>query len=116
VGQGELSASHQGSSDLVKGTLISLTFQPSKKGQGIASRIEILATPGAAFVFGGSLSSLDMHTGLLTVVDPRDEKSYQIAFDPSRFPTSQTLHEGDNVRVAATFDGSRYVAYSIALN
>lgn len=116
VGQSELSAAHQGSSDLVNGTLISLTFQSSKKGQGIASRIEILATPGSAFVFGGSLSSLDMHTGLLTVVDPRDERSYQIAFDPSKCPTSQTLHQGDNVRVAATFDGSHYVAYSIALN
>jgi hypothetical protein len=116
VGQGESSASHPGSSDLIKGALISLTFQSSKKGQGIASKIEILATPGAAFVFGGSLSSLDMHTGLLTVIDPRDERNYEIAFDPSRFPTSQTLHEGDNVRISATFDGSRYVASSIALN
>jgi len=52
----------------------------------------------------------------LTVIDPRDEKSYQIVFDPTKFPTSQALHEGDNVRVAATYDGSRYVAYSIALN
>jgi hypothetical protein len=116
VGQGESSKSHPGTSDLIKGTLISLTFQSSNKGRGIASKIEILATPGAAFVFGGSLSSLDMHTGLLTVIDPRDGKSYEIAFEPSKFPTSQTLHEGDNVRVAATFDGSRYVASSIALN
>ena len=116
VGQGESSALHSGTSDLIKGTIISLTFQSSKKGQGIASKIEILATPGAAFVFGGSLSSLDMHTGLLTVIDPRDERNYEIAFDPSRFPASQTLHEGDNVRVTATFDGSRYVASSIALD
>jgi len=116
VGQGESPSSHPGTSDLIKGTLISLTFQSSKKGQGIASKIEILATPGAAFVFGGSLSSLDMHTGLLTVIDPRDERNYEIAFDPSRFPASQTLHEGDNVRVTATFDGSRYVASSIALD
>ena len=57
-----------------------------------------------------------MHAGLMTVIDPRDEKAYQILFDTSKFPISETLHEGDNVRVAATFDGSRYVANSIASN
>ena len=116
VGQVDLSSSRPGSSDLVRGTLVSLTFEPNKEGQGIASKIAILASPGSAFVFGGSLSSLDMHSGLLTVIDPRDQKTYQIVFDPSKFPASQKLHEGDNVRVAATFDGSRYVANSIALN
>jgi hypothetical protein len=116
VGQGALTTPPPGSSDLVRGTLISLTFEPNRAGEGIASLIEILATPGSVFVFGGSLSSLDMHTGQMTVTDPRDEKTYQIIFDPSRVPTSQTLHEGDNIRVAATYDGSRYVANSIALN
>jgi hypothetical protein len=116
VGQEELSSVQAESADLVPGTLISLTFEPDKKGRGIASRIEILATPGAIFVFGGSISSLDMHAGLLTLIDPSDEKAYQIVFDPSKLPTTKTLHEGDNVRVAATFDGSRYVAGSIAMN
>jgi hypothetical protein len=115
VGQGDL-PSHPGSSDLARGTLISLTFEPNKEGQGVVSRIEILATPGSAFVFSGSLSSVDMHTGQLILIDPRDERRYQIVFDPSKLPESQALHEGDNVRVAATFDGSRYVARSIAVN
>jgi hypothetical protein len=115
-GEGDLLPGHSGSSDIVKGTLIRVTFESNDKGQGVASGIEILATPGSAFVFGGSLSSLDMHTGQLTVLDPRDEKSYEIVFDPAKFPTSQTLHEGDSVRVTATFDGTKYVANSIALN
>lgn len=116
VGQVDLSSPQPGLSDLVRGTLISLTFEPNNKGQGIANRIEVLASPGSAFVFGGSLSSLDMHTGLMTLIDPRDERAYRIVFDPSKFPTSQSWHEGDNVRVTATFDGTRYVANSIALN
>ena len=116
VGQGELSAVHSGSSDLVKGALISLTFDSDRKGRGVASRIAILATPGSVFSFIGNLSSLDMHSGLLILIDPRDEKSYQISFDSSKLPTSQALHEGDNVRVTATFDGSRYVAGAIAVN
>ena len=116
VGQGDLSSVHSGSWDLVKGTLISLTFEPNGKGRGIASRISILATPGSIFVFGGSLSSLDIHSGLLVVTDPRDQRSYQIFFDASKISTGQSLHEGDNVRVTATFDGSRYVAGTIAAN
>jgi hypothetical protein len=116
VGQGDLSSVHSGSWDLVKGTLISLTFESNGKLRGVASRISILATPGSIFVFGGSLSSLDMHSGVLILVDPRNQKSYQIFFDASKFPTSQTLREGDEVRVTATFDGSRYVAGAIDVN
>jgi hypothetical protein len=116
VGQGELSSVHSGSSDLVKGALISLTFDSDGKGRGVASRIAILATPGSVFLFIGSLSSLDMHSGLLVLIDPRDAKSYQMSFDSIKLPTSQTLHEGDTVRVTATFDGSRYVADAIAVN
>ena len=115
VDRGDL-PSQTGSSDLVRGAVVSLTFEPNKGGQGIARRIEILATPGSAFVFSGSLFSLDMHSGQLILIDPRDERRYQIVFDPSKLPGSQTLHEGDNVRVSATFDGSRYVAGSIAVN
>jgi hypothetical protein len=57
-----------------------------------------------------------MHNGLLVLVDPRDEKSYQVFFDSASFPASQNLHEGDHVRVAATFDGTRYVANGITVN
>ena len=116
VGQGDLSSVHSGSWDLVKGTLISLTFESNGNKRGVASRISVLAVPGSIFVFGGSLSSVDMHSGVLVLADPRDQKSYQIFFDASKIPTSQTLREGDEVRVTETFDGSRYVAGAIAVN
>jgi hypothetical protein len=116
VGQSEFSSAHSGLSDLVKGALISLTFESNVKQRGVASRISILATPGSAFVFGGSLSSLDMHSGVLILVDPRDQTSHQIFFDASKIPSSKSLHEGEEVRVTATFDGSRYVAGTIAAN
>jgi uncharacterized protein (DUF488 family) len=67
-------------------------------------------------VFRGSLSSLDLHSGLLVLVDPLDEKSYEIFVDFARFPTSQTLHDGDSIRVTATFDGTRYLADAIDAN
>jgi hypothetical protein len=115
-GQRDWASAPSGLSDLAKGALISLTFESDRKGGGVASQIAILASPGSAFVFGGNLSSLDMHSGSLVLVDPRDEKSYEVFFDAARLPTSHTLHEGDYVRVTATFDGSRYEASEIAVD
>jgi hypothetical protein len=105
-----------GRSDLVKGTLVAVKFESDKKGRGIASQITILATPGSAIAISGSLSSLDLHSGLLVLVDPVDEKSYEIFVDFARFPKSQNLHVGDSIRVTATFDGTRYLADAIDAN
>jgi hypothetical protein len=116
IGQAEFSPLHSGLSDLFKGALVSLTFKSNVKEGGVASRIAILAAPGSIFVFGGSLSSLDLHSGVLILVDPRDQKSYQIFFDASKLPASQSLHEGDEVRVTTTYDGSRYVAGAITIH
>jgi hypothetical protein len=115
-GQTSFSDVPSGTADLQMGALISVAFESDKKGKGVASRIAILATPGSAFIFTGNISSLDTHSGLLFLVDPRDDKNYAIAFDSAHFPTSQKLHEGDFVRVAATFDGKRYVASAIAVS
>jgi hypothetical protein len=113
VGQPAFTLVQPGSSDLVKGTLISVQFQSSKQGRGIASQVSILAAPGAAFVFNGDISALDLHSGVLVLVDPRDQMTYQISVDPARLHAIKSLHLGDHVTVAADFDGSRYVASSI---
>jgi hypothetical protein len=100
VGQPTFASAHPGSSDLVKGALISVKFQSGKKDRGVASQIWVLATPGSVFEFSGSLSFLDIHSGLLVVVDPSDDKSYQISFDSAILPASRVLHEGDHVQRA----------------
>jgi uncharacterized protein DUF5666 len=118
-------ASNEGSSEtrsldvdlnLAKGTLVSVNFRSDNKGHGVASQISILATPGATFVFVGNIASLDMPSGLLAVIDPRDDKRYQIFFDATRLPISHDLHEGADVTVTTEFDGGRYVANAITVN
>lgn len=112
-GQAASSSAEPGPADLVTGTLISVRFQSDNKGHGVASQVAILATPGTAFVFVGNVASLDLHSGLLVVVDPRDDKRYDVFFDSARFPMSRDLHEGADVMVTADFDGARYVAHAI---
>ena len=103
-------------SDLATGTLVSVKFQSDNKGRGVASQIAILATPGTTFVFVGNVVFLDLHSGLLALVDPRDEKRYDVSFDSARFPMSRDLHEGADVKLTAVFDGTRYVASAITIN
>jgi hypothetical protein len=112
-GQASFTAENRGQFDLVRGALVSLNFQSDSKGQGTAQQITILATPGASFVFTGTVTALNVAGGYLTVVDPRDERSSQIHFNPQD-PVVLKLHEGDRVRIAADYDGTRYVATQIA--
>ena len=116
VGQTAFTAVHAGTDDLVKGTLISVTFQSDKQGRGVADKVSVLATPGSTFVFTGNISALDMHAGKLALVDPVDNKTYQVSFDAASLPSAQNLHPGDHIMVTADFNGDHYVASSITLN
>jgi hypothetical protein len=109
MGQPAFASAQTGTSDLMRGALISVKFE-SDNGGGLADAISILATPGSGFYFSGDVTFLDLHAGLLALTDPRDQRSYTIAFDPARLPASRNLHEGSHVSVNASFDGTRYVA------
>jgi hypothetical protein len=112
-GQAASAPGSSGVSDLVKGTLISATFSSDNKGQGIANRIAILATPGSEVSFTGTVTFLDLRSNQFAVAD--NDQSYKIVFDPAVFPATRNLHEGANVKVTAEFDGTRYVARAITI-
>ena len=105
--------------DLVPGALVNVTFRASgkePKEPGIVDEVSILAAPGTAFTFAGQVTYLDMHAGLLVLVDPRDKKSYEIHFDPARMKTDGELREGSEVNVTADFDGTRYVTKAVTVS
>lgn len=103
------------SGDLLSGTLISVAFLPNDSGPPVARQVSILAAPGNTFVFVGRVSHLDIHLGLVVLVDPRDQKSYEIDFDPNAIPVSEDLREGATVEATTAFDGRRYVASAITV-
>ena len=114
TGQGSSAALPAGPGDLQPGSLISLQFDPDGKGKGSANRISVLATPGSKFVFSGNLVGLDTHTGTMTVLDPRNDQTYQIGFNPGSLASIQNVHAGQHIRVTAQYDGKRYLAEDIA--
>lgn len=114
-GQAASTSANAGVSDLRKGTLISTIFASDTKGQGVASHIAILASPGDVVSFSGSVSFLDLRSNHFVVADAQNNQSYRIVFDPASLPAARDLHEGANVKVTAEFDGSRYTARAITL-
>lgn len=114
-GQSTFTAEASGLKDLAVGTLVTVRFSPTQKGPAVANQITILAVPGSQFLIAGEVSFLDLNSGQLDVVDPRDEKSYQVFFDSTRIPTARNIHLGDHVRVAATYQAARYVASDISV-
>jgi hypothetical protein len=103
-------------SELQPGTLVNVTFLPGNGEVPNVQQISILATPGTAFVFSGRIEHLDLHRGLLVLVDPRDNKSYEVHFDPAARGLTRNLKQGDDVTVQANFDGTRYQSRDIAVN
>ena len=109
VGQEAFTSVQSGPADLMPGSLVAVQFDSNNGGQGMATEISVLAAPGANFIFSGTVSELNLAAGTLELVDPRDNKSYDISFDPQA-PVSQQLRIGQHVRLSAAYDGHKYVA------
>ena len=113
-GQGSFMATQAGPADLQKGALVSLQFQPDGKGHATVTEVTVLATPGSQFVFTGNLIALDMHVGSMTLLDPRNNQTYQLEFSAATLPSMPDVHPGQRVRVAAEYNGTRYIAHSVS--
>jgi len=114
-GQGSFTSTPASIADLQRGSLVAIQFAPDGKGRGAATEITFLATPGSQFVFSGSVISLDMQAGKMVILDPRNNQTYQIAFESGSIPLLQNLHPGQQVRVATQYNGTQYLARDVTL-
>ncbi len=114
VGQAVFSSAASGPADLAPGSLVQVEFDSNNRGQGVVTEVSVLAAPGASFVFSGTIAELNLAAGTLAVEDPRDNQSYQISFD-AHAEISQRLSIGEHVRIAADYDGEKYVATGITI-
>lgn len=113
-GQSAFTSQVSGPEDLRPGALVEVTFTTGEGAHVVANQVVVLAVPGSSFVFSGNLTALDTAKGTLVLVDPRDQKSYQIIFSPYRID-SRNLHVGQRVRVVASFNGSDYEASNVVV-
>jgi hypothetical protein len=99
--------------DIRPGTLVHVRFSAERPNRGLAREISIIAAPGSNFTFAGRVTFLDLHRGLLAVQNSTDDRNYEIHFSPTGIADRNSLVVGSEVRVVATFEGSRYAAQSV---
>jgi hypothetical protein len=112
ISHGSTPASFQ---ELRAGSLVRVQFAPERPNRGLAREIIILATPGSAFTFVGTVTFLDTHRNMLSVHNAADDKTYDIYFEPSRTDAARRLAVGAEVRVVAVFEAIQYTAQQITV-
>ncbi|HEX4488095.1 MAG TPA: DUF5666 domain-containing protein, partial [Terriglobales bacterium] len=100
--------------DVQPGSLVTVHFAPGSPNRGIAQEVTILAAPGQAVTFDGTVRNVDLRNNQLAVENHTDSKTYEIAVDGEQGIPSN-LMVGSEVTVAAVFDGRGYKARSIAV-
>ena len=93
--------------------LVSVKLSPGKNGWNEASEVDVIAAPGSEFTFFGTLTHIDLRSGLIAVDNKSDHKSYEIRFEPSQIPVTDDLKVGNEVAVNAVFNGRDYMANSL---
>jgi hypothetical protein len=116
VGQDAQPGKSSSVADLVTGAIVFAKFTPGSNGQGLATKIQVIASPGSIFVFSGNITFLDLPAGKVVVADPHFVQPREIVFDPAQFPNAADLHLGASVKVTTTFDGTRFTASQIVVN
>ncbi len=101
---------------LEPGTLVSVVFVPGTEREPKVREVSILASPGATFGFSGRVSYLDLNRGLVVLVDPRDNKSYEVYVDATNRELTRDIQEGADISVEARFDGTHYEARRVTVN
>jgi hypothetical protein len=99
-------------SQLVPNSLVRIWF-----GSGIerrdARKIDILAIPGEAFSFAGTITFVDFRAGYIVIAEQPGIATHEIAINNLPSDTKLRLKEGMDVTVRAKFDGKNYEARSI---
>ncbi len=112
ISHGSTPASFQ---ELRAGSLVRVQFAPERPNRGLAREIVILAAPGSAFTFTGTVTFLDTHRNMLSVRHAGDDKTYDIYFVPSRTDAAGRLAVGSEVQVVAVFEATHYTAQQITV-
>lgn len=102
--------------ELKPGSLIAVAFQPEGNGRVNASMISVAAQVGETFTFSGRVVHLDMRSQLVVLETLSDHKTYEIYLDSAHVPGADLLREGVGATITAKFEGTRYVASTLAIN
>ena len=99
-------------SELRTGSVISVLFAGST---GDAQEVDILALPGANYMFEGRVTHLNLGAGTLAVDNASDNKNYEIHFNPRLLEQAGHIVVGSEISANTVFNGQTYTAQTITL-
>jgi hypothetical protein len=102
-------------SEVKPGALVAVKFSPERANRGVAHEISILAAPGMQFTFAGKVTHLDLRSGILSLENVTDGKTYDLSFSLARVDKRDALGVGSEATVIATFEGSGYRVDSVSV-
>jgi hypothetical protein len=100
--------------DLAPGTLVSMTFGPQQDRYSTVREISVLAQPGTAYSFFGTITFLDLSAKVIAIDNANDGKNYEIHFEDLPQGSVRNLKRGMQVGISAVFDGTRYIARDVS--
>ncbi len=100
-------------SDLQRGALVTVQFEPSSNDRDVARTIHVLATPGSSFIFAGTVTFLDLRARRMAIDNRTDNQNYEIALDSVPDSMIRDLRVGSDATVKAVFDGENYQARTV---
>ena len=102
--------------DLKPGSIVTVRFSPYRANSGSATEIAIAAVPGTVFTFSGKVTNLDLRSGVISVENRTDDKTYDINFNITQVAQRDALSIGSDVTVQAVFQGDGYLAQSVTVD
>lgn len=102
-------------SEVKPGALVAVKFAPERANRGVARQISIIAAPGMRFTFAGKVTHLDLHSGMLSLENLTDGKTYDLSFNLAGVDKRDALGVGSEVTVQAVFEGWGYRAERVSV-
>jgi len=101
--------------DLRRNAIVKVSFTPAPGRRADVKEVELVAVPGTKFTFWGTITHLDLRSGILAVENRADSRLYEIRFRPGAQTVTDDLVIGAEVSVVATFTGRDYAAESLQI-
>ncbi len=100
-------------SDIPVGALVAVSFASGADGRPAACDIHVLAVPGQAVTFYGTITFLDLSSRRIAINNRSDETKYDISLGSISQAGANGVREGMTATITAIFDGQHYVAKAI---
>jgi hypothetical protein len=102
-------------SEIPVGAVAVVSFATGPGDRPVACDIHVLAVPGQAFTFFGTITFVDLRAHRIAITNRSDDISYSLSIESLSPATTRELAEGVDATIEAVFDGQNYVPRTIEI-